>query len=853
MAKRRPPKDPHADREAQKYDNPIPSREFIIELLDKADSPLNRNQISKKLNLDDDVALEALRRRLKAMERDGQLMCNRKGSYCLVSKMDLVRGRIQAHRDGFGFVIPDDGTDDFYLNSRQMSRVFDGDVVLCRANGVDQRGRREGAIVEVLERNTQQLVGRYACEKGVCFVIPDNTRVQHDIFIAAGESDFKPEEGQYVVVDIVSQPEWRARPTGKIVEIMGDHMAAGMEIDVAIRSHEIPHVWPKAVLNEAARLADEPLEEDKQGRVDLRQLPFVTIDGEDARDFDDAVYCEAKKSGGWRLWVAIADVSHYVHVGSPLDKEATLRGNSVYFPERVVPMLPEALSNGLCSLKPDVDRLCMVSEMTISAHGKLTGYRFFEGVIHSHARLTYTKVGAMLDKEHGKHEDLCERYSDVLPDIQQLHSLYHALRAARKERGAIDFETTETRIVFGPDRKIDAIVPVVRNDAHKLIEECMLSANVAAAKFLEKHELAALFRVHEGPSDERLSSLREFLGEQGLSLQGGDKPTPADYQAVLSQITERPDAHIIQTMLLRSLRQAVYQPQNEGHFGLNYEGYAHFTSPIRRYPDLLVHRAIRYIVRSKPEAKTVRSVEGVEPLARKTIYPYEMPDLLALGEQVSLTERRADDATRDVVAWLKCEYLQDRVGETFSGVVAAVTNFGLFVELTDVYVEGLVHVSALASDYYRFDQAKQRLIGERTRTTFQLGDELSVKVVRVNLDDKKIDLELVDVATGSNRRKRKAIKETRPEGAAKKKSTKAPARKSSAKKKAGAAKAKPKPKNKATDAPKKSRKPKKPKKAKVEFNAGLKVAGKKPAKKKSSVKSVIKATVAKVRKRLRKK
>tara|TARA_R110000868_G_scaffold159_3_gene1622 strand:+ start:2635 stop:5211 length:2577 start_codon:yes stop_codon:yes gene_type:complete len=843
MAKRPPQNDPHAEREAKKYDNPIPSREYIIELLEQADAPLNRNQLSRQLNLDDYDAAEALRRRLKAMERDGQLMRNRKGAYCLVAKMDLVKGRIQAHRDGFGFVIPEDGSDDFYLNSRQMSQVFDGDIVLCRANGVDQRGRREGTIVEVLDRHTTQLVGRYAYENGAAFVIPDNPRMQHDVFIATDQpSELKPEPGQYVVVEIVTQPQWRARPTGKVVEVMGDHMAAGMEIDVAIRSHDIPHVWPESVLAEAATLADEPNEQDKQGRIDLRDLPFVTIDGEDARDFDDAVYCEANKSGGWRLWVAIADVSHYVQVGSALDKEATLRSTSVYFPERVVPMLPEALSNGLCSLKPEVDRLCMVCEMTISEKGKLTDYRFFEGVIHSHARLTYTKVGAMLDSEHGKHEELCERYSAVLPHVQQLHGLYHALRAQRQVRGAIDFETVETRIVFGPDRKIADIVPVVRNDAHKLIEECMLSANVAAARFLEEHKIDALFRVHEGPTEERLKSLREFLGEQGIDLPGGDDPRPGDYQTVMAQIAGRPDEQLIQTMLLRSLRQAVYQPKNEGHFGLNYPGYAHFTSPIRRYPDLLVHRAIRYIVRLRPEAATVQSVAGVAAIDRKTIYPYDMAALLALGEQTSMAERRADDASRDVVAWLKCEYLQDRVGETFTGVVTAVTSFGLFVELKNVYVEGLVHVSALASDYYHFDQAKQRLVGERTRTTFQLGNELQVKVLRVNLDDKKIDLELVDVATGSNKRKRSAS--ASKAGAKGKKPSNAGNKRTAAKDESVARK------------PAKKARPKKPRRKPKQFEAEAKAktAPIAPVKaEKKSAKSMVKGVIASMRKRLGKK
>jgi ribonuclease R len=698
-------------------------------------------------------------------------------------------------------------------------------------------------------------VGRFAFENGLAFVIPDNTRVQHDIFVVPEESDLKPESGQYVVVEILTQPEWHSKPTGKIIEIMGDHMSAGMEIDVAIRSHDIPHVWPEAVIAEAETLSDEPEDDDKLGRIDLRDLPFVTIDGEDARDFDDAVYCEAKKSGGWRLWVAIADVSHYVGVSSALDKEARNRGNSVYFPERVIPMLPEVLSNGLCSLKPEVDRLCMVCEMTISNSGELTGYKFFEGVMHSHARLTYTKVGAMLDPEHGKHEELCERYTKVLPHLQQLHGLYHALRGQRKVRGAIDFETTETRIVFGPDRKITDIIPVVRNDAHKLIEECMLSANVAAAKFLESHGLAALYRVHEGPTEERLKNLREFLGEQGLDLSGGDDPSPADYQTIMAQIVDRPDAKIIQTMLLRSLRQAVYQPQNEGHFGLNYDGYAHFTSPIRRYPDLLVHRGIRFIVRSQPGHKTVSSVEGVEPLPRKSIYPYEMQDLLVLGEQTSLTERRADDATRDVVAWLKCEYLQDRVGETFNSVVTAVTNFGLFVELKDVYVEGLVHVSSLASDYYHFDQAKQRLVGERTRTTFQLGDEITVKVLRVNLDDKKIDLELVDVATGSNSRKRKAQGAKKKEGDRSKKSKK-PASKP-ANKPQSKSDEKPK-KNKPRSSAKKKPKPfkekaqrsiEKPKAAK----ARPKPAIEKPKSIKKTAKSVVKEAMGKVMSRFRKK
>ncbi|ARN74384.1 ribonuclease R [Oceanicoccus sagamiensis] len=758
MAKRLTDKDPHADREAQNYEQPIPSREFIMEFLEQAEGPLNRNQLTKALELKDYQDVEALRRRLKAMERDGQLMRNRKGAYGLVDKMDLVRGRVSAHRDGYGFLMPQEGGDDLYLNSRQMSTVFDGDEVICRSAGYDHRGKLEGVIVEVINRNTQQLVGRLFDENGVVYVSPDNAKINHDIIIpreAVGDAEVE----QYVMVEITSQPGWRKPPTGRVVEVLGEHMAPGMEIDVAIRTHNIPHVWPEEAEREALALSAEPLEEDKLNRVDLRKLPFVTIDGEDARDFDDAVYCESKLLGGWRLWVAIADVSHYVQVGSALDQEATLRGNSVYFPEQVVPMLPEALSNGLCSLKPKVDRLCMVCEMTISKAGKISGYKFYEGVMHSHARLTYNKVGAILDKKNPDSKPLRIEYKKVVPHLENLHDLYKTLRIARSKRGAIDFETTETRMVFGDDRKISEIIPVVRNDAHKLIEECMLAANVAAAKFLEKHNVPALFRVHEGPTEEKLEALRKFLGELAMDLPGGNKPGPDDYQVLLSQLGDRPDAHIIQTMMLRSLRQAVYQPENLGHFGLNYDAYGHFTSPIRRYPDLLVHRAIRHVVRSNMESKKVKRVDGATVLPKKTIYPYEMPDLLVLGEQCSMTERRADDATREVVAWLKCEYLQDRVGDTFEGVISAVTGFGLFVDLVDVYVEGLVHVSALASDYYHFDPVKQRLVGERTGTSFQLGDSVKVQVARVSLDDKKIDLELVE---GSSRAKRRAEKSGKP-------------------------------------------------------------------------------------------
>ena len=738
-------KDPHAEREANKYENPIPSREFILDLLKDRSGPATMKQLSFELGLFDLDEIEGLRRRLRAMERDGQLISDRKGAYGAISKMDLILGRVIGHRDGFGFLKPDDGSEDLYLHNRQMRAVLDGDKALVRVVGVDRRGRPEGGIVEVTERNTKQIVGRFSSESGVNFVRPDNQRINQDVMIAA-DSVLQAKPGQYVVVDITQQPTKRNQPIGKVVEILGEHMAPGMEIDVAIRNHGIPHEWPEEVVAQAANIPPQVAEADKGDRVDLRKLPFITIDGEDARDFDDAVYCRKKRLGGWRLYVAIADVSHYVRDDTPLDDEAHRRATSVYFPERVVPMLPEAISNGLCSLNPHVDRLVMICEMTISAKGKLSGYSFYEGLIHSHARMTYTQVGAMLDARDPKSHALRQEHAGICQPVDELHRLYKVLRKARTERGAIDFETQETRIVFGEDRKIDDIVPVVRNDAHKLIEECMLCANVSTAKFLAKHKLTSLFRVHKGPKPTKLENLRSYLGELGLNLAGGADPTPQDYQTLLEQVKDRPEADLVQTVLLRSLSQAVYTPENEGHFGLGYDAYAHFTSPIRRYPDLLVHRAIRSVIQSKQSSRYVKRISATNTKPSANWYPYSTEQVAVLGEHCSMAERRADEASWEVDGWLKCEYMQGHIGDQFVGTINAVTSFGLFVNLDNVFVEGLVHISSLPGDYYHFDQAKNRLQGERTGRSFHLGDSLQVKVMRVDLDEKKIDFELAEAA-----------------------------------------------------------------------------------------------------------
>ncbi|MDO3723042.1 ribonuclease R [Marinobacter sp. chi1] len=733
--------DPHASREAQKYDNPIQSREFILAHLKDRGAPATHETLCSELGQASADGIEALRRRLIAMCRDGQLICNRRGAYLPIEEADLVTGKIIGHKDGFGFLSPDDGGSDLFLTARQMRQVFHGDRVAARVDRVDDRGRREGVIVEVLEHRTQQTVGRFFKESGINFVVPENSRINQEVLVP-DESAGNARHGQYVVVEILRQPTIRRQPTGKVVEVLGEHMAPGMEIDVAIRSYDIPHAWSQALGDQVAAIPDEVQEKDKANRVDIRDLPLVTIDAETARDFDDAIYCESRPRGGYRLVVAIADVSHYVRPGSPLDDEAVRRGNSVYFPDHVVPMLPEKLSNGLCSLNPDVDRLCMVADMTISAAGSISGYTFYQAVMRSHARLTYTKVSDMLerpDSEPGYR--LAEQYADLLPHLHNLYALYKLLRKARTERGAIDFETTETRVVFDAQRKIEEIVPIHRNDAHKIVEECMLCANVATARFLKKHKMPALYRVHDGPSEDRLMALRLFLGELGLFLGGGDKPTSADYQALLAQVADRPDAHVIQTVMLRSLSQAVYSPDESGHFGLGFASYTHFTSPIRRYPDLIVHRAIKSRIHNPDVTKDVVTPPHQDPELAE--YPYDHAQMVQMGEHTSMTERRADDATRDVMAWLKCEFLRDHVGEEFDGIIAAVVPFGFFVELNDVYIEGLVHVSTLSGDYFHHDSAKHRLIGERTAVSFRLGDEVRVKVVRVDLEDRKIDLELV--------------------------------------------------------------------------------------------------------------
>ncbi|WP_413694067.1 ribonuclease R [Psychromonas sp. KJ10-2] len=732
--------DPNLDRESQTYEHPVPSREFILQFIEKHGKPITRDALFKAFSLSSDEEAEGLRRRLKAMERDGQLVWCRNATYGLPDKLDLSTGVVIGHKDGFGFLKTADDGKDLFLPNHQMRFLFHGDTILAQPVKVDSRGRTEARFVRLLEARKETIVGRYFVEDGMGSVVPDDSRINQEILISK-ENNGGARHGQIVVVEIVQRPKARFLATGKITEVLGQDMEPGMEVEIALRTHDIPHEWPAGLDKEIEHYGEFVPEEAKKGRVDLRDLPLVTIDGEDARDFDDAVFCQKEPNGGWRLWVAIADVSYYVRKDTILDKEAVNRGNSVYFPDQVIPMLPEVLSNGLCSLNPKVDRLCMVSEMVISKDGHLTDYKFYEAVMNSHARFTYTKVASILEGD----QPLREQYKPLVPHLEELENLYKAFKKARHIRGGMEFETLEVRFLFNEARKIDSIVPLVRNDAHKIIEECMIQANVASARFIGSADAAALFRVHETPSEEKLANFRSFLGELGLTLQGGEKPSPRDYADLAESFAERDDKELLQTMLLRSMKQAVYQGDNLGHFGLALEEYAHFTSPIRRYPDLILHRAIKYLVahQENNQLKAKWTETGG--------YNYQYDEVSQLGEHCSMTERRADDATRDVADALKCEYMQDHIGDTMIGTIAAVTNFGFFVRLNDIHIDGLVHVTGLISDYYQFDAGKQTLTGERTGRVYRIGDVLEVKVLSVNLDDKKIDFELADEALAGQR------------------------------------------------------------------------------------------------------
>ena len=732
----------------------IPSREEILGILRTAAEPQDVHTLAAALDVKPNE-LDGLMRRLNAMERDGQIKPARNGQYQLTHQPNFIEGRISGHRDGYGFLTPDDGGDDVFLPEKEMQKVLHGDRVQVRIVGTDRRGRPEGSIVEVIERANTHVIGRLLNENGVWIVAPEDKRIGQDILLSGAPG--KAKTGQVVSVELIEQPSRYTQPVGKIVEVLGDIDDPGMEIEIAVRKYGVPHEFSAAAKKLAAKLPNEVRDADLADRVDLRDIPLVTIDGEDARDFDDAVYCEPVKIGrskAFRLIVAIADVSHYVKPGDELDADALERSTSVYFPRRVIPMLPEKLSNGLCSLNPDVDRLTLVCDAVITTKGEIKAYQFYPAVMHSAARLTYTEVAAILTNTKGTE---AAKRQPLVPHLLNLYDVFKALLQARQARGAIDFETTETYIVCNAAGKIEQILPRTRNDAHRLIEECMLAANVCAADLLARYKHPGVYRVHAGPSKEKLNQVRTFLKQMGLHLGGGDTPAASDYAELIPKIKLRPDAVLLQTMLLRSMQQAVYSPDNIGHFGLAYEAYAHFTSPIRRYPDLLTHRTIKAILQgTRYEPKGIDTSvlnTALSPAARKMAAQDkangkrrkegELAIWEALGIHCSANERRADEASRDVEAWLKCYFIRDKLGEEFTGTISGVTPFGIFVQLDALFIEGLVHVTELGADYFQYDEVRHELRGERTGIRYQLTDRVTVQVSRVDLDARKVDLRLV--------------------------------------------------------------------------------------------------------------
>lgn len=733
--------DPMAAREAARYENPIASREAITEWLSEAPGPQSLREIAEGLDLTADDRLEPLSRRLAAMVRDGQLLLNRRGGYAVARKLDLVAGTVIANPDGFGFLKCEDGGEDLFLPPGELRKALHGDRVLASVTGVDRRGRREGAIVEVLEHRLTRLTGRYSERARIGIVVPDDRRVLTEVLIPPDENN-GAREGQLVVVEVTEPPQGGRPPVGRILLVLGDRLTPSLVVQAAIHGHDLPHEFPREALAEAADVPLEVPAAEVRRRVDLRKLPLVTIDGEDAKDFDDAVWCEPNAEG-FRLVVAIADVSHYVRPGTSLDDEATKRATSVYFPGFVVPMLPETLSNGICSLMPKVERLCFACDMQVDFEGKVTRSEFYEAVMRSHARLTYTQVWKAVgeaDTEAGA--EAIAHIGSLMPQVQRLHQLYQVLAKARTRRGAIEFESSEVRFVLDNTGEVVQAGMLERNDAHKLIEECMIAANVEAAKFVAGKQVPAPYRVHPRPPEAKYADLLEYLSEFGLSLPAWGRVEPRDFTRLLKKVRERPDAALLETVLLRSQSLAVYQTDNQGHFGLALEAYAHFTSPIRRYPDLLLHRAIKHALDA----------------GRDTGFVYSAKDMAALSLHCSEKERKADEVEREVDERYRSAWMEKHVGDEFDGVVSGVTNFGLFVELAESKVNGLVHVTQLPQDYYHFDPLRRSLAGERTGLRFRLGDPVRVLVLKASVEDRRIDFRLVEPegSRGGPKKKKKA-------------------------------------------------------------------------------------------------
>ncbi len=700
------------------------STDIVLKYLSQRQEPANTKAIAETLGRVGKEGRQETFEILEQLRDEGKVSQLSKHRWAMKHAIQEHRGRVVGHVDGHGYVLTDETKEKVFLRSHEMREVLHNDIVNVRIVGRDRRHKLFGQIIDVVERGNLVVVGRYFNESNMHFVVPDDQRIGQDIFVLP-EHTAGAESGQVVSVKITKHPTKHFQPVGEIVEVIGDYLSPGMEIEIAIRKHQLPHEWPEAVERQIKSLSEDVSERDFKGRKDIRDLPLVTIDGEDARDFDDAVFCETLPNGRNRLIVAIADVSSYVKEQSPLDLEAWQRGTSVYFPNNVIPMLPEILSNGLCSLNPKVNRLCFVCDMQVDKNGEIDSYDFYQAVMYSHARLTYTQVAKLIGGDAGA----SEIDEDLQPAIHNLYALSKKLGERRRQLGTIEFEIPEPIIIFDEERKIERVEARERNDAHRLIEECMLAANICASLMLDDSGAAGIYRVHDAPDEDKIADARVFLRQFKLLLPGGDEPQPKHFSEVIKQVEDPLTAKIVQTALLRSMKQARYDVENSGHFALNFDSYTHFTSPIRRYSDLLVHRQIRRLLENPDLQDSDEKFLAVEKTA----------------EQTSSTERRAEAATREAVQWLKCEFMSHKIGDNLFGVVSSVTEFGLFVELEEFYVDGLVHITSLGQDYYRYDSERRQLVGEHSGRTYRTGDRLEVQVSRVDMEQGRIDFALTDV------------------------------------------------------------------------------------------------------------
>jgi ribonuclease R len=751
--------DSQAQLEEQRYENPIPSRVYIIDTLEDLGVPTSHKKLCKAFGIKDQKQQNAVEYRLKAMLKDGQISKNKKRCYSIAKDIKLIKGTVQAKKEGHGLFVPETNGKNLYISSKAMLNLFDGDIILARCINKDYKNRAEAIPVEILKRGIKQIVGKYYNNKyNDSYIIAENKCINRRINIKDG--DITPNNGEFVLADIIEYPDEFSETSAVVIEVLGYQDKPRIEIDIAIRENNIPFQWSETVIKESNNISEKIKQQDIRERIDLRDLPFVTIDGEDSKDFDDAIFCSKKKSGGWRLYVAIADVSHYVKVNSSLDVEAETRGNSVYFPDYVIPMLPEKLSNVVCSLNPKKDRLVMVCEITISEQGRFSGYQFYEAIIHSKARLTYTQAFELINNQPNTKNGL-KKFAHVAAHIQEFYKFYTTRIQERNRKGAIQFDTIETRIIFNKQKKIRKIVPIVRNDAHKMIEEAMLCANIAAAKILLKNDIVSLYRSHASINPEKQRSLAEFLGGLGINISKTKKLSVKDIALLLTKAQKREDFKIIQTVILRSMSAAEYSEVNIGHFGLGFKSYTHFTSPIRRYPDLLVHRAIKQLIRGRKQIENVIKIPDVPSIDKKNNYPYKTTEIHNLGSHCSNTERRADIATRNTLVALKCEYAQKHIGSIFKGTVVTVTGFGLFIELDDILIEGLLHISKLPGSYYRFDKNHHKLIENKGNKVFKLGSKLEVIISKVDLEMKLIDLQLKENISSDKKKKSRVTKKAK--------------------------------------------------------------------------------------------